>query len=67
MPAPAGTADDLTAWFTEVLREAGHLGDGQVAEVSTEVVGTGQLGSMVRATLRPRSSRPSVATRCSRR
>jgi len=48
----ARTPGDLTAaWFTDMLRSAGHIADTKVDAVDNEVVGTGQLGSLVRSTL----------------
>jgi len=47
------TTDDLTPeWFTEVLRSSGTLGaQDSAVSVDTEVIGTGQVGFVVRAQL----------------
>jgi aminoglycoside/choline kinase family phosphotransferase len=52
MATIARTPADLTAqWFTDMLRGAGRITGTVVIAVANEVVGTGQLGSVVRSTL----------------
>src|SRR5438128_1301328 len=52
MTSIARTPDDLTApWCTDMLLNAGRISDTRVTDVEVEVVGTGQLGSLVRARL----------------
>jgi hypothetical protein len=52
MTSIARTPDDLTAaWCTDMLRNAGRIPEAKVTDVAVEVVGTGQLGSLVRARL----------------
>ncbi|MBI3225422.1 MAG: phosphotransferase [Mycolicibacterium cosmeticum] len=48
----ACTPEDLTpAWFTDMLRSARRITNSTVESVDTNMVGTGQLGSLLRATL----------------
>lgn len=52
MTTIARTPEDLTPlWFTDMLRGANRITDSVVATVAVDVVGTGQLGSLLRATL----------------
>ena len=52
MTTIARSPEDLTsAWFTGMLRGAKRITDSTVETVEIAVVGTGQLGSLLRATL----------------
>jgi len=52
MTTIAHTPEDLTpAWFTDMLRGAKRVTDSTVDTVEIDVVGTGQLGSLLRAAL----------------
>jgi hypothetical protein len=52
MTSIARTADALTAeWMTQALRVAGVIREAAVTSLQTTVIGTGQLGQVVRAEL----------------
>jgi hypothetical protein len=52
MTSIARTAADLTAeWMTQVLKQAGTIRDASVASLESTVIGTGQLGQVVRVEL----------------
>ena len=66
LPLPSGQSSLTPEWLTQVLRQAGAIDAGRVAEVSVEPVGTGQVADCFRCRLsyddaEPRAPRSVIA------
>jgi hypothetical protein len=66
LPLPSGQSSLTPEWLTQVLRQAGAIDAGRVADVSVEPVGTGQVADCFRCRLsyddaEPRAPRSVIA------